>query len=146
MRVSRGNGLGAARQSFGDFARVKSECCEIRRRLPINRTVWKMGMYISIAVVAGATALWAVNMPHHNFSGVLWQLVAIVVLARSFVVGRRAISIRQLWGVGGRDFFVTEVEAGRKDKNLLSDECEAHNVEIAAHDEQGRTPVERMID
>jgi len=79
-------------------------------------------MYIAIAVLAGGAALWAVNMPHHSLTGVLWQLVAIVVLARAFVVGRRAISTKlQRDRVGG-----------------------AHNV-VVAHDEQGRTPVERLF-
>lgn len=115
----------SARQSFGDFDRVKNSCCEISRSLPVDSTVLKMGMYITIAVLAGGAALWAVNMPHHSFTGVLWQLVAIVVLARSFVVGRRAIS--------------TKSRRGR-----ASGAFEAHNV-IVAHDEQGRTPVERMF-
>src|SRR6185436_19994598 len=60
----------AARQSFGDFDRVKTDCCDISRSLPIDSTLLKMAMYITMAVVAGVTALWAVNMPHHNFSGV----------------------------------------------------------------------------
>ena len=113
----------AARQSFGDFDRVKTECCEISRSLPVDSTVLKMGMYIAIAVLAGGAALWAVNMPHHSLTGVLWQLVAIVVLARAFVVGRRAISTKP-----------------RRDRDIR----EAHSV-IVAHDEQGRTPVERMF-
>ncbi|HYU97552.1 MAG TPA: permease prefix domain 1-containing protein [Pyrinomonadaceae bacterium] len=69
----------AARQSFGDFDRVKTRCCEISRSLPFDSNVLKMAMYITVAVVAGGAALWAVNMPHHSFTGVLWQLVAIVV-------------------------------------------------------------------
>jgi hypothetical protein len=133
----------AARQSFGDFDRVKTKCCEISRSLPFDSTVLKMAMYITIAVLAGGAALWAVNMPHHNFTGVLWQLIAIVVLARSFVVGRRAISTKQF--AGDRASGVFDDERFRKDKGLSSDVCQAHSVGIAAHDEQGRTPVERMF-
>ena len=114
----------AARQSFGDFDRVKTKCCEISRSLPVNATVLKMGMYITIAVVAGVAALVAVNMPHHGIAGVLWQLVAIAVLARAFVVGRRAVLTKRLAG---------------------DDVHQAHSVVIAAHDEGGRTPVERMF-
>jgi hypothetical protein len=135
----------AARQSFGDFDRVKARCCEIRRTLPFDSTILKMAMYITIAVLAGGAALWAVNMPHHNFTGVLWQLIAIVVLARSFVVGRRAISTKQFQGDRASVVFVTDDERFREEKGLSSDGCEAHGVGIAAHDEQGRTPVERMF-
>jgi hypothetical protein len=133
----------AAWQSFGDFDRVKTNCCEISRSLPIDSTVLKMAMYITIAVLAGGAALWAVNTPHHNFTGVLWQLIAIVVLARAFVVGRRAISTKQFQ----RDHasvFVTAGKRFREDKGL-SRVCETQSVGIAAHDAQGRTPVERMF-
>ena len=79
----------AALQSFGDFDNVKSSCCEIRRSLPFDSTLLKMGMYIGIATIAGGVAVWAVNMPHHSFTGVLWQVVAIAVLACLFFVARR---------------------------------------------------------
>ena len=75
----------AALQSFGDFDRVKATCCEISRTLPFDSRPLRMGAYIGIAAVAGGVALWAVNMPHHSFTGVLWQLVAIAVLARAFM-------------------------------------------------------------
>ncbi|HEV8367176.1 MAG TPA: permease prefix domain 1-containing protein [Pyrinomonadaceae bacterium] len=54
----------AARQSFGDFDRIKTKCCEINRSLPVDSTVLKMAIYITIAVLAGGAALWAVNMSH----------------------------------------------------------------------------------
>ena len=133
----------AARQSFGDVDRVKAKCCEIRRTLPFDSTLLRMAMYITIAVLAGGASLWAVNMPHHSFAGVLWQLFAIVVLARSFVVGRRAISTKHF--ARDRASGVFDDERFREDKGLSSDVCEAHSVGIAAHDEQGRTPVERMF-
>ena len=79
----------AARDSFGDFDGIKATCCEISRSLPFDPSPLRMGIYIAIAVLAGGTALWAVNMPHHNFTGVLWQLVAIAVLACAFIAGRR---------------------------------------------------------
>jgi len=132
----------AARQSFGDFDRVKTRCCEISRSLPVDSTVLKMAMYITIAVLAGGAALWAVNMPHHNFTGVLWQLVAIVVLARSLVVGRRAISTKRF--AGDRASGVFDDERFCEDKGFSSDVCETNSV-IVAHDEQGRTPVERLF-
>jgi hypothetical protein len=135
----------AARQSFGDFDRVKTKCCEISRSLPVDSTVLKMAMYISIAVLAGGAALWAVNMPHHNLTGVLWQLVAIVVLARSFVVGRRAFSTKQFGRDRASGVFVIDEETFRIAKGLSSDVDKAHSARIAAHDEQGRTPVERML-
>jgi hypothetical protein len=135
----------AARQSFGDFERVKTECCEISRSLPVDSTVLKMAVYISIAVLAGGAALWAVNMPHHNFTGILWQLIAIVVLARAFIVGRRAISTKRFANHDVSGVFKTESDRFRQDKRLSSDVYEAHSAAIAAHDEQGRTPVERMF-
>ena len=134
----------AARQSFGDFDGVKTKCCEISRSLPVNSTVLKMGMYITTAVLAGGAALVAVNLPHHNLSGVLWQLVAIAVLARAFVVGRRAVSTKSKRDRASRAF-VTDGERFREDQDLPSDMREAHSVAIAAHDEDGRTPVERMF-
>ena len=79
----------AARESFGDFDRIKATCCEISRTLPFDPSPLRMGIYISIAVLAGGTALWAVNMPHDSFTGVLWQLVAIAVLGCAFIAGRR---------------------------------------------------------
>jgi hypothetical protein len=133
----------AARQSFGDFARVQARCCEIRRSLPFDSTVLKMGMYIALAVLAGATALWAVNIRHDSFSGVLWQLVAIVVLTRAFIVGRRSIST--FAGDRANGDFVTESERFRINKVLSSGVSEDRRLSIAAHDEQGRTPVERMF-
>jgi hypothetical protein len=133
----------AAQQSFGDFGQVKASCCEISRSLPVNSTVLKMAVYITIAVLAGGASLWAVNMPHHNFTGVLWQLVAIAVLARAFVIGRRAF-VTKFQG-DHSSVSVTDGERFREDKGLSSDECEAPSVGITAHDEQGRTPVERMF-
>jgi hypothetical protein len=88
-----------------------------------------MGLYIAIAVLAGGTALWAVNIRHHNFTGVWWQLVAIAVLARAFIVGRRSISTDRFAGDRASGVFITETESSS----------------IAAHDEEGRTPVERMF-
>jgi hypothetical protein len=79
----------AAWQSFGDFDRIKLSCCEIRRGLPFNMKPLRMGLYIAIACLAGGFALVAVNLPHHNLFGVLWQLAAIAVLMCSFLVGRR---------------------------------------------------------
>jgi hypothetical protein len=79
----------AARQSFGDFERVKVSCCEIKRGFPFDLKPIKMGLYIAIACLAGTVALVAVNLPHHNLFGVLWQLVAIAVLMRAFLIGRK---------------------------------------------------------
>jgi alpha-D-ribose 1-methylphosphonate 5-triphosphate diphosphatase PhnM len=84
-------------------------------------------------------------MPHANLTGVLWQLVAIAVLARSFIVGRRSISTERFAGDRASGVFVTESERFRKTKVLSSDVCEERGVSIASHDEQGRTPVERMF-
>ena len=119
----------AALQSFGDFNRVKARCCEISRSLPFDARALRMGLYIAIAALAGSAALWAVNMPHANLAGVLWQLVAIAVLARAFIVGRRSSSTERVC----------------RNKVLASDVCEERGASIASHDEQGRTPAERMF-
>ena len=79
----------AARQSFGDFDGIKASCCEIKRGFPFDSKLIKMGLYIAIACVAGGMALIAVNVPHHNPFSVLWQLAAIAVLLRAFLIGRR---------------------------------------------------------
>ena len=79
----------AAQQSFGDFDRIKLSCCEIRRGLPFNMTPLKMGLFIAIACLAGGFSLVAVNLPHDNLFGIIWQLAAIAVLMCSFLVGRR---------------------------------------------------------
>ena len=79
----------AAKESFGDFDRVKVNCCEIKRGFPFDLRPMRMGLYIAIACLAGGFALVAVNLPHHNLFGVLWQLAAIAVLMCSLLVGRR---------------------------------------------------------
>jgi len=136
----------AARRSFGNLERFKDECCEISRSVPFNSTVLKMAMYITIAVLAGWTALWVVNTPHHNFSGVLWELIAIVVLARAFVVGRRAISTEQFQRNRASIIFVADGERFREEKGSSSVVSETHSEGIAECDEQARTPVERLLD
>jgi hypothetical protein len=134
----------AARQSFGDFDRVKVRCCEISRSLPFDSRPLRMALYIAIAALAGGAALWAVNMPHHNFIGVLWQLVAIAVLARAFVVGRRSLSTERFVGDHSSSVFMTASDSLRKNK-VLSSDVSAERVSIASHDEKGRTPVERVF-
>src|SRR5262249_53210708 len=79
----------AARQSFGDFEGIKTSCCEIKRGFPFDLKAIRMGLYIAIACLAGGAALVAVNLPHHTPFGVLWQLVAIAVLMRAFLIGRK---------------------------------------------------------
>ena len=79
----------AASQSFGDFEQCKLSCCEIKRGFPFDLKPIRMAMYIAIACLAGGVALVTVNLPHHNLFGVLWQLVAIAVLMRSFLLGRK---------------------------------------------------------
>ena len=79
----------AALQSFGDFNNVKSSCCEIRRSLPFNTSLLRMGLNITIAVLAGVAALWTVNTPHHNLPSLLSQLGFVAVLTCLFVVARR---------------------------------------------------------
>ena len=79
----------AARQSFGDFDRIKTSCCEIKRGFPFELKPIRMGLYIAIACLAGGVALVTVNLPHHSPFSVLWQLVAIAVLMRSLLAGRR---------------------------------------------------------
>lgn len=112
----------AALQSFGDFERVRNNCCEIRRSLPFDATPLKMALHITVAVLAGLAALWAVNVPHHSLTGVMRQLIAIAVLGYLFVVVRRARSKRRF-------------------------DSEHMNEMLAApiYDEQGRTPVERVF-
>src|SRR4026208_918199 len=85
----------AALQSVGDFERVRNNCCEIRRSLPFDSPPLRMGLHITIAVLAGLAALWAVNVPHHNFTGVMRQLIAIAVLTYLFIFVRRARSKRR---------------------------------------------------
>lgn len=111
----------AALQSFGDFERVRNNCCEIRRSLPFDSMLLRMGLHITIAVLAGLAALWAVNVPHHNFTGVMRQLIAITVLFYLFTVVRRARSKRR------------------------PDSEHAPSAKIPAYDEQGHTPVERVL-
>ena len=135
----------AAQQSFGDFERVKNDCCEIRRSLPLDSTPLKMPLHITIAVLAGLAALWAVNVPHHNFTGVMRQLIAIAVLTYLFIVVRRARSKRRSDSEHMNDALVAPSETFRANKNLTSDVSDASPAKITAYDEQGRTPVERVF-
>jgi hypothetical protein len=125
----------AALQSFGDFKQVRNNCCEIRRSLPFDSTPLKMGLHISIAVLAGLTALWAVNVSHHNFTGVMRQLIAITVLTYLLIIVRRARPKRH-----------ADSETFRANKSLTSDMSDAPpSAKFTAYDEQGRTPVERVF-
>jgi hypothetical protein len=92
-----------------------------------------MGLHNSIAVVAGLAALWAVNVPHHNFTGVMRQLIAITVLTYLFIVVRRARSKRRSDCQYVNGVLVTPSES------------DAPPAKITAYDEQGRTPVERVF-
>ena len=129
----------AALKSFGDFERVRNNCCEIRRSLPFDSTLLRMVLHITVAVVAGLAALWAVNVPHHNLTGVMRQLIAIAVLAYLFIVVRRARSKRLSDSAEVNGLFVAASQTFR-DNGLMSDPAK-----ITAYDEHGRTPVERVF-
>ena len=124
----------AALQSFGDYEQIRNNCCEIRRSLPVAPTPFRMGLHISVAVLAGLAALWSVNVPHHSFTGVVRQLIAIVVLTYLLIVVQRARAKRSSDGeyVNGVLLATSETPDARSPK-------------IAAHDEEGRTPVERVF-
>jgi hypothetical protein len=79
----------AALQSFGDFDNVKSSCCEIRRSLPFNAGLLRMGLHITIAVLAGGAALWTVNTPHDSLLSLLSQVGFVAILTCLFVIARR---------------------------------------------------------
>src|ERR1700682_4478738 len=64
----------AARQSFGDFHRFKTECCEISRNLSFDPIPLKMGLHIALGAFAGVLALWAVTSPPHSFVYAYWQI------------------------------------------------------------------------
>ena len=135
----------AALQSFGDFEQVRNNCCEIRRSLPFDSIPLKMGLHITIAVLAGLAALWAVNVPHDNFTGVIRQLIAIAVLTYLFIVVRRARLKRPSDSEHVNGTLVTPSETFRANKSLTSDMSDAPSAKITAYDEQGRTPVERVF-
>jgi hypothetical protein len=135
----------AAVQRFGDFEQVKNSCCELRRSFPFDSLPLKMGLHISIAVMAGLAALWAVNVPHHNFTGVMRQLIAIAVLAYLFIVVRRARSERRSVSDDVSGALALPSEAFRANQRLTSDMSEASSAKITGYDEQGRSPVERMF-
>jgi hypothetical protein len=136
----------AALQSFGDFERVRNNCCEIRRSLPFDSTPLRMGLHIATAVLAGLAALWAVNVPHHNLTGVMRQLFAIAVLTYLFIVVRRARSKRRSDSEHVNDgVLVARSDTFRVDKSLTSDMLDTPPAKITAYDEQGRTPVERVF-
>ena len=135
----------AALQSFGDFERVRNNCCEIRRSLPFDSTLLRMGSHITIAVVAGLAALWAVNVPHHDFTGVMRQLIAIAVLTYLLVVVRRARSKRRSDSERVNGVLVTPSETFPANNCFTSDMSDASSAKITAYDEQGRTPVERVF-
>jgi len=135
----------AAVQSFGDFERVKTDCCEIQRSLPFDATPLRMGLHIAIATLAGFTALWAVNVRHDNFTGVTRQLIPIAVLTYLFIVVRRARAKRRSDSDHVSGVFVAPSETFRANQSLTSDLPDAPSEKITAYDEQGRTPVERMF-
>jgi hypothetical protein len=135
----------AALESFGDFERVRDNCCEIRRSLPFDSTRLRMALHITIAVLAGLAALWAVNVPHHSFTGVMRQLIAIAVLTYLFIVVRRAQSKRRSDSEHVNGMLPAPSELFRANNRLTSDMSDAPSAQITAFDEQGRTPVERVF-
>jgi hypothetical protein len=135
----------AALQSFGDFERVRNNCCEIRRSLPFDSTALRMGLHITTAVLMGLAALWAVNVPHHSFTGVMRQLIAIAVLSYLLIVVRRARSQPRSDSEHANGVLVAPSETFRANQGLTSDMSDAPSAKITAFDEQGRTPVERMF-
>src|SRR5436853_7449725 len=51
----------AAQQSFGDFHRFKTECCEISRSLSFDRMRLRMRLHISLDAFAGAATVTAAS-------------------------------------------------------------------------------------
>jgi len=135
----------AAVQSFGDFERVKNDCCEIRRSWPFDATPLRMGFHIAVAILAGFAALWAVNVPHDNFTGVTRQLIPIAVLSCLLIVVRRASSKRRSGSKPVSVGFAAPGEMFRANHSFTSDMSDAPSAAITAYDEQGRTPVERLF-
>ena len=135
----------AALQSFGDFERVKTDCCEIRRSLPFAATPLRMGLHIAIATLAGFTALWAVNVRHDNFTGVTRQLIPIAVLTYLFMVVRRGRSKRRSHSEDLSGVLAAPSETFSANQILTGDLLNAPSGKIMAYDEQGLTPVERMF-
>ncbi len=138
----------AALQSFGNFDCVKERCCEIKRSLPFDSTPLRIGLHIALAGLAGlagGAAYWTVNVPHNNFISVLRQLIAIAVLTCLFVFVRRAGLRYRLVGNGASGVFITECGGSRKNRLFANHVSQEGRVNIAAHDEQGLTPVERMF-
>ncbi len=135
----------AALRSFGDFEQIKNDCCEIRRSLPVDYLPLRMALHIAIATVAGFAALWAVNVRHDNFTGVMRQLIPIAILSYLFIVVRRARSKRRSNGEPVR-VLAAESETFRFNDNFTSDLSDIASPGITAYDERGRTPVERVFD
>jgi len=135
----------SALQSFGDFERVRTNCCEIRRSLPFDSVPLRMGLHITIAVLAGLAAVWAVNVPHHNFTGILRQLIVIAILGYLFVVVQRARPKRRAESEDISGVLVTPSATFRANNVLTSEMSNASSAKITAYDEQGRTPVERVF-
>lgn len=133
----------AARKSFGDFHQIKSECCEISRSSSLDSIPLTMGLHIALAVFAGGVALWAVNVPHHGFIGVFRELVAIAILTFLFVFVRRT-GLRQRRVASTAATSTGQSGTRRKAEFLVGDTREGSR--IVAHDQQGRTPVERMFE
>ncbi len=134
-----------ALRSFGDFDRVKARCCEIKRSLPFDSGPLTLGLHITIAGLAGGAAYWTVNVPHNNLISVLRQLIAIAVLTCLFGFVRRASSKYRRVGERASGAFITECEGSLKNKLFANDVSEEGSRNIASHDEEGLTPVERMF-
>ena len=134
----------AAQQSFGDFDGIKNECCEISRSFSSDSIPVKMLLHIALALFAGGGALWAVNVAHHSLVGVFRQLVAIGILFSLFVIVRRARSQQKRLPCHSSDISLALHVTPDKDEFPVIDTPAGRHV--AAHDEQGRTPVERMFE
>jgi len=118
---------------FGDVERVRKMCCEVHRSF-INREAVEPFAWM----LAGfALAFWTMSREYHNLPSMLMLLAAIVIMTRSLFIAYRLRHTKA--------FAHALAGKGESEKPLRILETEELQ-DISAHDAQGRTPIERVLD
>ncbi len=127
------NARETAVRRFGDVERVRKMCCEVHRN-SINREAVEPFAWM----LAGfALAFWTMSREYHNLSSVLMLLAAIAIMTRSLFIAYRLSQTKAfVYALAGR---------GESEKPIRILETEKLQ-NPSAHDAQGRTPIERVLD
>jgi len=122
-----------AAHRFGDMERVREMCCEVRRgtskREAAKPLIWMLAGF--------ALVFWTMSREYTNLQSVFLLLTGIAIMLCSlFNAHRLSLTKAFAYALAG---------SGESEKPLRILETDKPQ-NISAHDAQGRTPVERVLD